>query len=177
MFRKPALPATGNKENGNVMAPRPRLGMSSLMHHTAAKQVDKDLESAGASLKVLTVENSRQTKPTTGGTSTTTTNRLSNKPAPTGANAITASASSSANQRTSTNDLVKQNSEPVFKRPSPTAVVPKTTQSDKRNNGKSPNSQTNGVDAKAMANNKIDAAPTKNVVTNQAAKVEVSTEL
>lgn len=60
MFKKPS-PTTGpGKEN--KIAPRPRLGLSSLMHNSKAKTVEKDIESAGASLKVLKVENAR-TKP------------------------------------------------------------------------------------------------------------------
>lgn len=54
MFKKPAPPG---KEN--VVAPRPRLGLSSLQH-SAKMKVENDIESAGASLKVLSVENSRQ---------------------------------------------------------------------------------------------------------------------
>lgn len=63
MFKKPAPPG---KEN--AVAPRPRLGLSSL-HHSAKMKVENDIESAGASLKVLSVENSRQ-KVTTSSTST-----------------------------------------------------------------------------------------------------------
>lgn len=54
MFKKPTLPG---KEN--VVAARPRLGLSSLQH-SAKMKVENDIESAGASLKVLSVENSRQ---------------------------------------------------------------------------------------------------------------------
>lgn len=54
MFKKPAPPG---KEN--VVAPRPRLGLSSLQH-SAKMKVENDIESAGASLKVLSVENSRK---------------------------------------------------------------------------------------------------------------------
>lgn len=55
MFKKPTLPASGKE---NVIAPRPRLGLSSLQHSSKNK-VENDIESAGASLKVLSVENSR----------------------------------------------------------------------------------------------------------------------
>lgn len=69
MFKKPALPG---KEN--AVAPRPRLGLSSLQH-SAKMKVENDIESAGASLKVLSVENSRQKV-------TSTTAAGVNKPAP-----------------------------------------------------------------------------------------------
>lgn len=55
MFKKPAAPASGKE---NVIAPRPRLGLSSLQHSSKTK-VENDIESAGASLKVLSVENAR----------------------------------------------------------------------------------------------------------------------
>lgn len=51
MYKKPV-----GKENAMN---RPRLGLSSLMH-ASAKQIDKDLEMAGASLKVLKVENAKE---------------------------------------------------------------------------------------------------------------------
>lgn len=54
MFKKPAPPG---KEN--AAATRPRLGLSSLQH-TAKMKVESEIESAGASLKVLSVENTRQ---------------------------------------------------------------------------------------------------------------------
>lgn len=43
----------------NIGTGRPRLGLSSLIH-ASSKKVEKDIESAGASLKVLKVENVRQ---------------------------------------------------------------------------------------------------------------------
>lgn len=55
MFKKPTQPAPG-KEN----VPRPRLGLSSLTQHHSKDRVEHDIESAGASLKVLSVENPRQ---------------------------------------------------------------------------------------------------------------------
>lgn len=54
MIKKPVPPG---KEN--AAAPRPRLGLSSLQH-TAKAKVESEIESAGASLKVLSVENSRE---------------------------------------------------------------------------------------------------------------------
>lgn len=54
MFKKPVPPG---KEN--AAAPRPRLGLSSLQH-SAKMKVESEIESAGASLKVLSVENSRE---------------------------------------------------------------------------------------------------------------------
>lgn len=96
MFKKPTAPVIG-KEN----FPRPRLGMSSLMHGQAASRQpnDKDIESAGASLKVLKVENARQTKTSpqkmTDGTSATTTKpKMPNHASSTGT-AIAASSLSS----------------------------------------------------------------------------------
>lgn len=56
MFKKPATTVTGKE---NVIAPKPRLGLSSLLQHSS-KKVENDIESAGASMKVLSVENSRQ---------------------------------------------------------------------------------------------------------------------
>lgn len=56
MFKKPSQPAPG-KENV-IASSRPRLGLSSLIHPKG--KVENDIESAGASLKVLSVENSRQ---------------------------------------------------------------------------------------------------------------------
>lgn len=59
---KKQLAAGSGKEN--VIAPRPRLGLSSLKHNNPKmKSVDKDIESAGASLKVLNVENTRRKSP------------------------------------------------------------------------------------------------------------------
>lgn len=72
MFKKP-VPV--GKENS--AAPRPRLGLSSLQH-TAKIKVESEIESAGASLKVLSVENSRE-KVTS--SSTTAANRGSTQPA------------------------------------------------------------------------------------------------
>lgn len=57
MFKKPTQPAPGKE---NVIAPRPRLGLSSLIQQHSKGKVDSDIESAGASLKVLSVENPRQ---------------------------------------------------------------------------------------------------------------------
>lgn len=69
MFKKPTPPASGKE---NLMAPRPRLGLSSLQHSSKMK-VENDIESAGASLKVLSVENSRPKV-----TSTATVNKAKN---------------------------------------------------------------------------------------------------
>lgn len=69
MFKKPTPPASGKE---NVVAPRPRLGLSSLQHSSKLK-VENDIESAGASLKVLSVENTRPKV-----TSTVTVNKVKN---------------------------------------------------------------------------------------------------
>lgn len=57
MFKKPTSTAPGKE---NIGAPRPRLGLSSLIQHSSKKKVESDIESAGASLKVLSVENPKQ---------------------------------------------------------------------------------------------------------------------
>lgn len=57
MFKKPTPPALGKE---NVGSSRPRLGLSSLIQHSSKKKVENDIESAGASLKVLSVENTKQ---------------------------------------------------------------------------------------------------------------------
>lgn len=54
MFKKPSPPVSGKE---NIIVPRPRLGLSSL-HQSSKMKVENDIESAGASLKVLSVENS-----------------------------------------------------------------------------------------------------------------------
>lgn len=61
MFKKPTPPPCGKE---NVATTRqPRLGLSSLIQHSSKVKVDSDIESAGASLKVLSVENPRKTQP------------------------------------------------------------------------------------------------------------------
>lgn len=61
MMKKQLAVGSGKE---NVVAPRPRLGLSSLKHNNPKmKSVDKDIESAGASLKVLNVENTRRISP------------------------------------------------------------------------------------------------------------------
>lgn len=59
MFKKPTPPGPG-KENVNSSS-RPRLGLSSLMQHSSKAKVENDIELAGASLKLLSVDN----RPTT----------------------------------------------------------------------------------------------------------------
>lgn len=76
MFKKPSSTASGKE---NVIA-RPRLGLSSLMHNPNAKKVDKDIESAGASFKVLKVENSRQEKAPTATSTSAKANKVQNHP-------------------------------------------------------------------------------------------------
>lgn len=61
MFKKPTPPPCG-KENVATTRP-PRLGLSSLIQHSSKVKVDSDIESAGASLKVLSVENPRKAQP------------------------------------------------------------------------------------------------------------------
>lgn len=56
MFKKPTQPAPGKE---NVIAPRPRLGLSSLLQHSSKLKVENDIELAGASLRGLTVDNPR----------------------------------------------------------------------------------------------------------------------
>lgn len=61
MLKKPTPPPCGKE---NVAATRPpRLGLSSLIQHSSKVKVDSDIESAGASLKVLSVENPRKPHP------------------------------------------------------------------------------------------------------------------
>lgn len=77
MFKKPSQPAPG-KENV-IASSRPRLGLSSLIKHAKGK-VENDIESAGASLKVLSVENSRQQTPPNAASATNPTNHLQSAP-------------------------------------------------------------------------------------------------
>lgn len=57
MLKKPTANTVGKENVGNG---RPRLGLSSLVTSHSAAKVEKDIESAGASLKVLKVENGLQ---------------------------------------------------------------------------------------------------------------------
>lgn len=58
MFKKPTSTAPGKE---NIGAAKPRLGLSSLHFHQSSKvKVENDIESAGASMKVLSVENTKQ---------------------------------------------------------------------------------------------------------------------
>lgn len=61
MLKKATANTIGKENVGNG---RPRLGLSSLVTSQSAAKVEKDIESAGASLKVLKVENGLQ-KPST----------------------------------------------------------------------------------------------------------------
>lgn len=77
-------PIASGKEN---MINRPRLGLSALIHHAhvhhsqnmPTKQVEKEIEEAGASLKVLKVENSKE-KPVTTANCNVMSSIKSNKP-------------------------------------------------------------------------------------------------